>query len=245
MKLFFLFSYYCKNGKGMFFYGSMCLAISRMFQMIAFFLPIKILIMLSSETKPEYLSLLTDYIPYQEVVLSLALAVPLVYFLHLLFGVAYRRCIDRDLKGHDNDENNIRWVGKLSYNKIKKLHNHSSKAFSDCLLVIVSLTVLTYIDYSLTIAVMILIFVDAVMFTEFAYYKKDTERLTVFKLHKRQFIEYISSINYLFIFALLVLIMTVYESNVYSVILALLLSRQAFQALQRFSIENLYIAKHI
>ncbi|MCM2972983.1 hypothetical protein [Larsenimonas suaedae] len=228
-----------------YFWGCLSLAISRLLQTVAFFLPIKVLIMLSSENMPSYLGPVEAFVSYDEFLIFLIIMVPLVYFAHLGFGILFRSLIDKDILYFEKNKHGIKGYGEVDYNKLKRLHNHTSKAFSDVLVFFVTSTILIVINPLLTLSIWLVTALNLAFFVERAFYIHDDERITFLKLHKRQFIEYVASSNYLIVFIVLVAQMYLSSDGVYGAILALLLARQLFQAVQRFSIENIYLSKFI
>lgn len=244
-KLFHIILFFLKSPKGFYFWGCFCLASSKVLQTIAFFLPIKVLIMLGSEKMPKYLSPFSGYMNYNDVLIFLIAMVPVVYILHLAFGIFFRLLIDKDVVRFKQKDYKVAGYGDINLGKLKRLHNHTSKAFSDIIVFFITSIILLLINPLLTLAIWIVTLLNLSLFVKKAFYVHDDTRITVLKLHKRQFVEYIASSNYLIVFALLVLQMYLAADGIYGAILALLLSRQLFQAVQRFAVENTYISKMI
>lgn len=236
-------AFFIQSRKSFYFWGCFFLAWSKIFQTVAFFLPIKILIMLNENSMPDYLSGVELYLSYDSLLAALIIMVPIVYLMHILFGILFRNCIDQDIKLYGDEKFDISGHGEVGYGKLKRLHNHTSKAFSDILVFVLTSIILLYLNVSLAIIVWAITFCNLLVFVNKAFYLSDDDRLTFLKLHKRQFIEYIASSNYLIVFGFLVFQTYFSMGEMYGAILALLLSRQLFQAVQRFSIENIYFSK--
>lgn len=235
--------FFLKCSGSLYFWGAFFLASSKVLQTIAFFLPIKVLIMLGSEEMPKYLDPFQGYISYQNLLTLLIALVPIVYFLHLAFGIFFRLLIDRDVERYKDKSYHIPKCGEVALNKLRRMHNHTSKSFSDVIVFILTSAILIYINPVLVSMIWVVTLVNLVLFVDKAFYIHDDDRISFLKLHKRQFIEYVASSNYLIVFAILVLQMYLSPNSVYGAILALLLSRQLFQAVQRFAIENIYFSK--
>ncbi|ART63941.1 hypothetical protein [Kushneria marisflavi] len=244
-KLFYIVLFFFKSPKGLYFWGCFFLASSKVLQTIAFFLPIKVLIMLGSEKMPKYLSPFSEYMNYNDVLVFLIAIVPVVYVMHLAFGIFFRLLIDKDVARFTQKEYHVDGYGNANLGKLKRLHNHTSKAFSDIIVFLLTSVILLLINPILTLAIWVVTLLNLSLFVKKAFYVHDDTRITILKLHKRQFVEYIASSNYLIVFALLVVQMYLVSGEIYGAILALLLSRQLFQAVQRFSIENIYFSKLI
>lgn len=201
--------------------------------------------MLGSEKMPKYLSPFSKYVTYNDVLVFLIAMVPVVYILHLAFGIFFRLLIDKDVTRFTEKDYQVAGYGNTNLGKLKRLHNHTSKAFSDIIVFLLTSAILLLINPLLTLAIWVVTLLNLSLFVRKAFYIHDDTRITVLRLHKRQFVEYIASSNYLVVFALLVLQMYLAADGIYGAILALLLSRQLFQAVQRFSIENIYFSKLI
>jgi len=224
--------------------GCAALAISRICQVMAFFLPLKIFILFHSGDVPDYFNVFPEIMGYREVLLLLSVMVPVAYFLFVVLGIVYRWMIDLHLKCFDT--NVLLVMGKeISDKKVSRLHNHVSKAFSDAGLVIVSIVVVMFLDVYLAVTLFALIYGNLWLFNNKAFGAEDRDRLTFLNLHRRQFIEYFSSTNFLLVFAILAVELAYFEMGVYTAIFLLLLSRMVFQALNRFSVESLYILKFL
>lgn len=222
--------------------GCAALAISRVCQVMAFFLPLKIFIVIHSGEVPDYFNIFPETMGFREIIVLLSVMVPVVYGLFIALGIVYRWLIDLHLKRFDS--NVLVIMGKETpNNKMKRLHNHVSKAFSEAGLVIVSIAVAVFLDLGVAIAWFVLIYANLWLFHKKAFGAEDHDRLTFLNLHRRQFIEYISSANFLVVFAVLAIELVYFDMGVYTAIFLLLVSRMVFQALNRFSVESLYILK--
>jgi hypothetical protein len=95
------------------------------------------------------------------------------------------------------------------------------------------------------IFILLLIVANLNIFVLKVFYKSDHDRIGLFQLHRRQYIEYTSSVNFIFIFIALALQVKYFDIGVFEALFVLLLSRMMFQAVQRFSFENLYIVSQL
>lgn len=220
--------------------GSIFLSISRLFQMVSFFLPIKVLILASSGNNQRYSSLLTDYFSLEQYILLFSFMVPCSYVIYLVFGVMHRRCLDSSAETIlKNKHTNTLFKSKGA--SVVKLHSHIAKALSEVILVVITtLTILVFDPLT-----MLLIFSIFVLLLNIIIKKtvnlKDEDRIGVLKLHRRQYIEYFSSIGFIAIFALLVLQIMYLDQGILTAVFILLVSRMLFQAMQRYSVEAIYI----
>lgn len=219
------------------------MAASRILQTMAFFLPIKVLVMMESDHVPGYFKAIDNYITYEHFMLLLVSMVPVLYVSHFMMGVFHRKLLDKGLESQADVIHNIDRVGKFGLSKVRKLYGHSMKCFSEVLLFFICAAILLAINPWLFMLILIVVILNLAIFVNKAFYASEDDRLTFFNLHRRQFVEYLASSNYLFVFAFLVVQMTFFSEEVYGAILALLLSRQLFQAMQRFSFENLHLSR--
>lgn len=221
------------------------LATSRLLQIISFFLPLKILIMLSSDTPPSYLDYLPFTIPYDTALVILILMVPIVYCGYITAGILHRRLLDKDLLKWKNEELTPTHIDVKSKNKVLKLHGHVAKALSEVILIILSLALILYIDPPIFMFILFLISANLNLFVLKVFYKNDNDRIGLFRLHRRQYIEYTSSINFIFVFITLAIQAKYFGIGVFEALFITLLSRMMFQAVQRFSFENLHIRSNL
>lgn len=221
------------------------LAVSRLLQVVSFFLPLKILIMISSDQPPSYLEYLPFTISYDTLLIGFMLMVPATYGGYIITGILHRFLLDKDLAKWEAEDFIPKFVDIKSKNKIIKLHAHVAKALSEVILVMLSLILICYIDFPMFTFLIFLIAINLNIFVLKVFYKSDHDRIGAFKLHRRQYIEYISSINFIFIFIVLALQVKYFDIGVFESLFVLLLSRMMFQAMQRFSFENLHIVAQL
>ncbi|MDR5902782.1 hypothetical protein [Halomonas icarae] len=229
------------------FYQLSCflLAISRLLQVVSFFLPLKILIMLSSKQPPSYLEYLPIEITYDTALTLLILMVPTAYCGYMIAGVFHRFFIDRDLAKWKESGYKTTLINVKSKAKLVKLHAHLSKALSEIILVVMSLLLVLVIDFPMFVVVCIMLFLNLKVFVAKVFYKSDQGRVGVFRLHRRQYIEYFTSMNFVIVFMLLAAQVSYSYIGIFEALFVILLSRMMFQSMQRFSVENLYIVHHL
>lgn len=228
--------------------GSFFLAASRLMQTMAFFLPLKALILLSSGGQGQFYGKLESSmnIKIDSLVLLIISLVPLVFCLHIIFGIVSRWLFDLDLRFYKDSGEPIFFEGKkIEGKKLARLHNHCSKSGAEVLIFLSTIAIGSYFDAWLSVGVFLIAACDFFLFYRFSFSVGDEDRVGPLKLHKRQVIEYISSINFMLVFCLLVIQIYLFGMGVYSSVFLLLLFRQTFQALQRFSIENMHIYKFV
>lgn len=222
--------------------GCAALAISRVCQVLAFFLPLKIFILIYSREVPEYFNVFPEGMTYEEHIILLSLLVPVIYILFISLGIIYRWLLDLHLRRFG--KNQLVVQGKLVQEKrIRGLHNHLAKAFSDMGLMIVTIFFAVLLDPVIAFLGAILVYGNFWLFNKIAFRAEDHQRITFLRLHRRQFIEYVSSANFLIIFGVLAIELVYYGMGVYTAIFLLLLCRMLFQAMQRFAVESVYLLK--
>ncbi|WP_417791601.1 hypothetical protein [Stutzerimonas xanthomarina] len=231
-------AYFDRRGGRLFTLAALLLAGSRGMQVAAFFLPIKVLILMASAREPGYYHYLKPYLTLDQLMLGMLLLVPVFYFSYIILGVMHRRVLDADL----NRQKTVAFecgALKLKPAQMVSLHRRLAKAYADMWLMLGTLLVITLIQPLLGAAVAALVLFNLLIFDAYAFAANEDKRLTIFRLHRRQFIEYIASSNFLVVFFMLAWGIARLGLDVFSAVLMLLLSRLLFQAMQRFSAESL------
>ncbi|MCO5784791.1 hypothetical protein DHB74_00300 [Pseudomonas sp. G11-1] len=224
--------------------GCAALAVSRVCQLAAFFLPLKIFIIIHSGEVPSYFDIFPQSMEQNDILLLLCVLVPVIYGAFIGLGIVYRWLIDFHIMRFGKNELLISGK-KIPNNHVKKAHNHVSKAFSEAGLIGVSVAFALVLDPMVAVSWLLLLYLNLWLFHAYAFDAADHDRLTFLKLHRRQFIDYVSSANFLLVFAVLAIELIYFDMGVYAAIFLLLVSRMVFQALNRFSVESLYIIKLI
>lgn len=222
-----------------FFLGALSLAFSRLFQLLTFFLPLKILITVSSGHEPSYIRWLPWNIDFDYFLALLLCMVPLSYFMYIVFGIFSRYSFDISSEYCVN--NRAIKLKSKEEKRIRKIHSHLGKAGAESLLCILSLILVTAVDVYLFLIMAILVFITMVAISKTALKMNDLDRFGFFKLHRRQCIEYFISINFIVMFIVILIIVKYFDIGIVEAIFALLISRMFFQALQRYCVEILYI----
>lgn len=164
----------------------------------------------------------------------------ITYLFYIVFGVLHRWLIDRHHQVFSGKK--MIFGGKsVTVKNTSKLHAHTAKALSDGIFFLMSLGLALMLNPIIAATILVLAYANLTLFYHNALRAKDSERLTFLGLHRRQFVEYVSSCNYLLVFAVLVVEALVGEPHIYATIFLLLLSRMVFQALTRFSLESIHL----
>lgn len=221
------------------------LAMSRLLQVVSFFLPLKILIMLSSNRPPSYLEYLPFTLSYDTALILLITMVPATYGGYIIAGILHRYFLDKDLARWKAGDFTPTFIDAKAKNKIIKLHAHVAKALSEVILVALSLVLVGIMDFPMLVIIVFMVVMNLNVFVLKAFYRTDHERIGIFHLHRRQYIEYTSSVNFVLIFIVLAIQVKIFDIGVFGALFVLLLSRMMFQAVQRFSFENIYITAHL
>lgn len=201
--------------------------------------------MLSSNQPPSYLDYLPFTVSYDTVLIVLMLLVPASYAGYIVAGILHRFFLDKDLDRWTSGNFKPKHIDEKAKNKMIKLHAHVAKVLSEMILVTMSLVLIFFIDIAMVVIVFLMVVMNLNLFVIKAFYKADHERIGFFRLHRRQFIEYVSSLNFVFIFAVLAVQVKYFDLGVFEALFVFLLSRMMFQAMQRFSVENLYVVSHL
>jgi len=233
-----------RRGGRLFTLAALLLAGSRGMQVAAFFLPIKVLILMASAREPGYYHYLKPYLTLDQLMLGMLLLVPVFYFSYIILGVMHRRVLDADL----NRQKTVAFecgALKLKPAQMVGLHRRLAKAYGDMWLMMGTLLVIVLVQPLIGPLIAALVLLNLLLFDTYAFSADENKRLTIFKLHSRQFIEYIASSNFLIVFFMLVLGVVHVELEVFSAVLVLLLARMLFQAVRRFSGESLLLKKQV
>ena len=231
------------SGSFYFFLGCGLLAASKLLQVVSFFLPIKVLILLSSDHVPSYVDYLPIKVSYESLLAFFVAMIPCMYIGYIVFGIFARNALDRDLNGWRETGRQFRNLGGDD-NRFVKIHGHVSKLFSEVMLTGLSLFLIIFLDYTMFSFLVGLMLFNIVTFSQKVFYSQEQDRITWFNLHRRQFVEYLTSVNFIFVFLILAFQIKFFNSGVFEALFILVLSRMMFQSVQRFAFENMYVASH-
>lgn len=228
----YLFSYgdyLSRHGEGKFRVAALFLACSNLFKMVAFFLPVKVLIVLAS---PEsYLLYLPDYLSATTLIWALGLAIPVAYLFYIGSGMLFRLSMDKDAAKQISDMQEI----KLSLAKKKQFYDSFLRQWSDIYLFGISILLMAIYNYIFALIVVATVFVVFVFFYNRFIQNPHDQRYTPFKVDRSLLIEYIVSLSYLTVFVSLGIQVFYFDMDVLGAVYLLMLSRLAFSALQRCS----------
>ncbi len=239
-QLLFLLSFFSKKSSLQLWGGGFALAASRVCQVVAFFLPLKIFILISSQNVPAFVSQYLAFLTFDEIILLFSILVPFFYLLFIALGIAHRWLTDKHLDAMS--DRLIEFSGvTIKGKKYINLHGRFSKIFSEISLIFVSTVFALALDYLVVIIWFFLIYINLFVFYHKVFFIKEEDRVTFLKLHRRQFVEYITSANFLLIFGCLVLQFMYSDIDIYVGIFLLLMSRMVFQSLNRFSLESIQL----
>lgn len=171
--------------------------------------------------------------------------VPVTYIGYIVSGVLYRNILDKDLKKWDSEEKLLQHMNVKSKYRLLKLHGHSANILSELILMVSSLLIVSFVDVVMAIMIIVIIIISQYSFSRNVFYKRDDDRVGVFNLHRRQYIEYIFSISFISVFLFLSVQVYLYNMGVFEAIFVLLISRMILQATQRFSMENIHVVYYL
>lgn len=233
------------NRLRMFFSATLFLALSRIFQTAAFFLPLKILILISSEGVPHYFGLLKDWISHESLIYIFVSAVPMCFAGYVSFGVFYRLLIDREFRLSVPETLVLDSGKKIGKKGVVKLHAHLSKIVSEVFVMVISLSILVVLAPLVVAFLLLAVCLNLWWFHRVVLQRSESVRFGFLGLHARQVIEYVSSLNFVMLLIVLVAYVTVFGMGVYLAIFTLIFSRMIFQSVQRMAIELMFANRHL
>src|SRR5690625_351472 len=220
-----------------FVWAAVFLALSRIFQTMAFFMPLKVLIILSSDSGTRYQQYVEQWVSSEQFIWISVALVPVVYGLYIALGTLYRRAYDADKAAQIVRVNDLKCDRKYK-RKLTKNHDRLVRLLSDVCIIIIVLVIVIIINIEFTIVLLVMLFLNMLVFNAQIYGLKGHARLTFLRLHPNQFVEYVTSTNYILFFVFLAISIYVGRIDVINAVLNLFLCRLALQAVQRFSIES-------
>jgi hypothetical protein len=159
IKLHNLINFFCRKIFFLTVISVFVLVLSQLFLLMAYLLPLKILILLSIENIPDFLSTIFYSFSREQIILILSFSVFIMYFTHLL--------LERIMVISVNKSLNILSVGNLSLEKdsfLKKFIETFFRLISTLLLVFLLLIVLFYIFPTVAIALLFCLLIIAIIF---------------------------------------------------------------------------------
>src|SRR5690625_4649735 len=182
-----------------FVWAAVFLALSRIFQTMAFFMPLKVLIILSSDSGTRYQQYVEQWVSSEQFIgISVAL-VPVVYGLYIALGTLYRRAYDANRKAQITRANDLQY-GRKYKRKLTKNHERLVRLLSDVCIAIIVLVVVLIINLEFSILLLIMLLLNMLVFNAQVYGLQEHARLTFLRLHPHQFVEYVTSTNYILVF---------------------------------------------
>lgn len=221
--------------------GVFFLAVARLVNVMVFFLPLKIIIIISEKEVPSYLQFFPFEFTYPEVLSFFLALIPIFYIAYFILGICSRWMIDASFAGYKESEINTVSGIKCRIPRLYKIHNRSNKILSEVFLLFICLFISVFFDFYL--AGLAILVVGLVLVAEFRFAVRvgDGERVTPLRLHRRQFSEYLTAFGFLFMFAFLTYEAYMGVGNVYETIFMLLTFRLMFQSINRLTVECMLI----
>jgi len=220
------------------------LALSKVFQVLTFFIPLKLFIIMSSERMPHYMHFLSELFSFSrdELILLLSISVGVFYFLYIVLGILYRRIVDAHFERLDLQDSCLGGV-VLTKRALVKMHGRCIAAVSDLILIAFSVIAVFIVNGEMAVLWVLIVYFNMIFFFKTVFLKCKEDRVSFLRLKHNQFIDYFASANFLIIFGLLVFQAGYMGLGLFSAIFLLLLSRMLFRALSGFSANGLYIYK--
>lgn len=97
-KLYYILSFFLRNIFGLTIFAVVVLTLSQLFLIISYLLPIKIILLLSVETIPDFLRIIFNELKRDHIILILSFSVFASYGMHLIFEKMILNVISRSLK---------------------------------------------------------------------------------------------------------------------------------------------------
>ena len=244
--LFFLYSghkTFTNEKRTHFYVASISLAASRVFQLIFLFIPIKLIILMSKHNLPSYMKAMLKHYSLHATTWILIIFIPFSFLGYILCGTLFRYCLDKDSKRLDAYKFYIKDV-QLNKSQLMKLHEYIIKSQSECIVLVLGIIVISLITWFYSLLFIIVLAAFGIIIEITVFHHTDKTRVTPLKLTQTQFIEYISSVSYILLTALLCMEVGIFHTNLYLAILCLLASRMILQAAKRFFTQKLNKPKY-
>jgi hypothetical protein len=226
--------------------GTSCFVLAQFAQLFAFFLPLKVLILLSSERIPHAFSGIITPDNRSHWLVAFSIATFVLYaasvFLQTFGNRTITKAVDQMLRG----------LGKLPQPERKKLRRRYTiycKAHADAAVFLLGASALAFINPLVLIGVLFVLIVEFLI-TGWLYKNKFGGFLGWvgggIERNVTSYIQYLSAVNFLSLFVLIVTDYFVSGGiNVYLAILTMILGRQSLNALARFVKKMLALAKGV
>lgn len=224
--------------------GIMLRAMSRVFNTIALFLPLKILILLSSPTMPSYFEFLSRWLTRESFLLIMLSLTPATYLCYLVTGIISNRAFTASYSYCKSKEVNVKGYA-IKGNKLKWFHDHCAKGSSELLICLIGIFLIGVVNY---IYLASLIFIGGVFFITMLHvlYPEGKEfKSAIFNIPISSFIEYCTAVLYFIIFFIIIIFVYLSVLGLYESLLVLLTSRLIVQSVQKLLVEGFYIDKDL
>ena len=218
-------------------------AATRILQLVTLFLPIKVLILMSSERVPVYFDHLLNYLARKEILIFMILLVPILFVLYILFHLIANKLFNScEASALQNDE----VCSKLGAppKRIAEYHRRIYLGLTEVVLIFFTVVLIAIIDFYLVLVLFILLVTNYLLFEELNERYPSSERLPFLNLHRDQFMEFAVAANFLLVFFGLALAVSSNRIDIFSAVLSLLAARMMFQGLQRL-VKHTYMIKAI
>ena len=226
--------------------GVLSLTFSKVFQVLAFFIPLKLFIIMSSDKMPHYMRFLADTFSLGrgDLIFLLSCSVGIFYLSYIALGIVYRRIVDGHFEKLELAGLTLGGI-ELSKRDLIKMHGRCIAAVADLFLIGFAMAMVFLVNGAMALVWIFLMYFNFIFFFRNVFLNCKENRVSFLKLKHNQFIEYFSSANFLVIFGLLVVQASYMDLGLFSAIFLLLLSRMLFRALSGFSVNSLNIYKVI
>ena len=224
--------------------GTSCFVFARFAQLFAFFLPLKVLILLSSDRIPHAFSGIISAENRSIWLVVFSIATFVLYAAAIFFETLGNRTITRAIDG------TLRAQGKLPQRERKKLRRRYTiycRANGDAAVFVLGATILAFINPLVLIGILLVLILEFLI-TGWLYNNEYGGFLGWvgggIERNVNSYIQYLSAFNFLSLFLLIVADYFISGGlNVYIAILTMILGRQSLNSLARFVKKMLALAK--
>lgn len=209
---------------------------------LAFFVPLKILILVGSDSYPGYLDFLSEYIHRSELIVFLLILLPVIFLVYLFVGYLSGSKIHASEVYVNENPMTLRGC-VLTGKQSKWFYGHCSKGATELLIALSGCIVMLLLSIPFFSCLIVLLLVFCMITREsFFKYNKDG-RDQIYNLPISSFVEYVFIVLYVMLFFLIALFLWISKIGIYEAVLSILVVKMIVQSVQRMMVEIYFINK--